>query len=165
MPATEAPANHALWDRHLSLMIAHFYLGCRHLLCEKTYMRSRSASATCPNCNTLFERLAVEYDEEGGCVALKVTPCTACRRLLCSACDCSECDGCGNVFCADCLQLVEDGTGSPLHCCQVCVQEGAEALPGPPQPACGATQTTAQDDPLYPGLEQPVCCETLPAVA
>jgi hypothetical protein len=32
-------------------------------------------------------------------------------------------------------------------------------------PVCGNTQTTAQDDPLYPGLEQPVCCETLSAVA
>jgi len=29
-------------------------------------MRSRSASATCPNCNTLLERVAVEYDEDGG---------------------------------------------------------------------------------------------------
>jgi|ERR1039458_1039699 hypothetical protein len=93
-------------------------------------MGSRSTSATCPSCNALFERVAVEYDEEGGCVALQVTPCTACRRLLCSACDCSQCDGCGNVFCADCLQLVEDGTGSPLHCCQVCVQEGGGSAAG-----------------------------------
>ena len=66
MPATEAPANHALRNRHLSLTIAYFYLDCRHLLCENTYMRSRSASATCPNCNTLLERVAVEYDEDGG---------------------------------------------------------------------------------------------------
>jgi hypothetical protein len=32
-------------------------------------------------------------------------------------------------------------------------------------PVCGNTQTTAQDDPLYQSLEQPVCCEMLPAVA
>jgi len=90
-------------------------------------MKRSTANATCPNCDTLFERLPVEYDEEGGYAALKVTPCTGCGKLLCSACDWSKCDGCGNVFCADCLQLVDDGTASPLHCCKDCAREGEEA--------------------------------------
>lgn len=90
-------------------------------------MRHAFTSGSCPNCDTLFERLAVDYDEEGGYVALKVTPCTGCGTLLCSACDWSKCDGCGDVFCADCLQLVDDGTDSSLHCCIECVREGQEA--------------------------------------
>jgi hypothetical protein len=89
-------------------------------------MRYAFTSATCPTCDTLFESLAIDYDEEGGYVALMVTPCTGCGTLLCSASDWSICDECGDVFCADCLQLVDDGTDSSLRCCIKCVREGEE---------------------------------------
>ena len=88
-------------------------------------MRPTHTSASCPTCNTLSERVAVEYYEEGGYAAIRMTPCTNCGKLLCSSCDRANCDGCGEVFCADCLQHVEDGLKG-LHCCQACIRAGEE---------------------------------------
>src|SRR5437868_7130946 len=94
-------------------------------------MSLRTDSATCANCQTLFENVEVEYDEDGGYAAIQVTPCTACTKLLCSSCDWANCDGCGDVFCADCLQLLADCTLTGLHCCKECVRisEEFEQLP------------------------------------
>ena len=135
-------------------------------------MRLHTVNATCPNCCTFFERIPVEYDEEGGYVVLMVIPCTGCGKLLCSACDWYKCDGCGDVFCADCLQLVDDGTDRALHCCKECVLEGEEAqqelLPLPAMVACavcGSIEKTVQDDALYLGATQSARCEPLRAVA
>jgi hypothetical protein len=81
-------------------------------------MRTRFASASCPTCLTLFDRLPVEYDEDGnGCAVLEVRPCadSICGKMLCACCDQFHCDGCGQTFCADHLVSVPDGTDRPLH--------------------------------------------------
>jgi hypothetical protein len=93
-------------------------------------MRTEFASASCPTCNTLFERLPVEYDEDGGYVFLEVHPCAGCGSMLCACCDQFHCDGCGQTFCIDHLVSVSDGTETPLHCCGPCAAQ-CEPL-GPP---------------------------------
>ena len=70
-------------------------------------MRKQFDSTSCPTCDTLFERLPVEYDEDGGYVFLEVHPCA----------------GCGQTFCIDHLVSVPDGTETPLHCCGPCAAE------------------------------------------
>ncbi len=91
------------------------------------------------------------------------------RELLCSACDWSKCDGCGNVFCADCLQLVGGRHRQPAALLQRVCAGGERSTAGDAAPSaqvvCGSTQATAQDDSLYQGPKQPLCCETLPVVA
>jgi hypothetical protein len=82
-------------------------------------------SGTCPTCNTDFDRLPVEYDEDGGYAVLEVRSCahSNCGKLLCTCCDQFHCDGCGLTFCADHLVSVADGTDQPLHCCPACADE------------------------------------------
>jgi hypothetical protein len=130
-------------------------------------MRRTHDSKTCPNCSTLIINLSVECDEEGGYVALKVTPCTGCGQLLCASCDFAACDGCGNVFCADCLVHVEDGSEPGLQCCRECAaieeEPEQELLPLAAMVSCaagGSSGRTVQDDTFHLGLERPVCCET-----
>jgi hypothetical protein len=100
-------------------------------------MRS-TTSASCPACHTEFDRLPIEYDEDGGYAVLEVWPCadSTCGKLLCACCDQFHCDGCGHTFCADHLVSVPDGTPTPLHCCSTCAAE-CEPLelpaPIPPQ--------------------------------
>lgn len=88
-------------------------------------MKSQFASASCPTCDTLFERLPVEYDEEGGYAVLEVRPCAdaSCGKMLCSCCSQFHCDGCGQKFCTDHLVSVPDGTDQPLSCCPSCAVE------------------------------------------
>jgi len=97
-------------------------------------MRHAFTSASCPSCGTIFERLPVEYDEDGGYAFLEVRPCadTICDKMLCSCCDHFHCDGCGQTFCADHLVSVPDGTERPLHCCTTCAAE-CEFLSLPPR--------------------------------
>jgi hypothetical protein len=99
-------------------------------------MRPAFTSASCPVCHTLFERLPVEYDEDGGYAFLGVRPCAdpVCGKLLCSCCDQFHCDGCGQTFCADHLVSVPDGTDRPLHCCPPCAAD-CEILDLPELPA------------------------------
>jgi hypothetical protein len=52
--------------------------------------------------------------------------------MLCSCCDQFHCDGCGQLFCADHLVSVPDGTDRPLHCCPACAAE-CEVLALPPR--------------------------------
>ena len=86
-------------------------------------MRKQFDSTSCPTCNTLFERLPVEHDEDGGYVFLEVHPCAGCGQMLCACCDQFHCDGCGQTFCIDHLVSVPDGTETPLHCCGPCAAE------------------------------------------
>jgi hypothetical protein len=93
-------------------------------------MNSQFTSATCPTCDTPFERLPVEYDEDGSeCAALEVRPCadSLCGKLLRFCCPHFRSDA---FFCADHLVSVPDGTDRPLHCCPTCAAEcEIEALP------------------------------------
>jgi hypothetical protein len=101
----------------------------------KHNMKQAFSSVSCPICETPFERLPIEYDEDGsGCVVLEVRPCadSACGKMLCACCDQFHCDGCGQTFCADHLVSVPDGTDRPLHCCPACAAE-CEFLEMPPR--------------------------------
>src|SRR6266487_1015553 len=91
-------------------------------------MRKQFDSASCPTCETSFDRLPVEFDHDGGYVLIPMKSCPECAKLLCPACDQFHCDGCGHTFCADHLVSVPDGTDRPLHCCQACALE-CELLP------------------------------------
>jgi hypothetical protein len=107
--------------------------GVKHNEC----MRSRFTSATCRNCNTDFDRIPVEYDEDGGYAVIPVKACAQpnCSVLLCPCCDQFHCDGCGDTFCADHLVSVPDGTDRPLHCCPACAEE-CEPMELPFEPVC-----------------------------
>ena len=98
-------------------------------------MRKQFDSASCPNCYTFFDRLPVEYDEDGGYVFLEVHPCPACGTMLCPCCDQFHCDGCGQAFCADHLVSIPELTGPPMHCCPPCAAEcEVEEVLGPLPP-------------------------------
>lgn len=101
------------------------------------------APATCPECNTDFDRLPVDRDEDGAYAALPVKPCTACGKCLCPACDRFHCDGCGDTFCADHLVSVPDGTDRPLHCCQACADECEPCELPAPKPVVSEHQREA----------------------
>jgi hypothetical protein len=59
-------------------------------------IRPTHTAATCPACNTDYDRLPLDYDEDGIGYA---------------------------TFCADHLVSVADGTDQPLHCCPACADE------------------------------------------
>lgn len=87
-------------------------------------------SHTCPNCDTNFDRLPLDYDEDGiGTAVLEVHPCPLCGALLCPCCGQFQCDGCGETFCALHKVVLEDGTDNPLRCCPTCALENDLALP------------------------------------
>jgi hypothetical protein len=94
-------------------------------------MKTTFTSASCPSCNTLFERLPVEYDGDTGYAVLEVHPCAdpTCGKMLCACCDQFHCDGCGETFCADHLVSIPDGTDRPLHCCTSCADESKPLCP------------------------------------
>jgi hypothetical protein len=109
-------------------------LDCYKRLWHYLFMKSFD-SATCPNCQTLFDRLPVERDEDAAYVVLEVRPCHTCGALLCGACSQFACDGCGQIHCSEHLVLVEDGTPRPLKCCAACAAE-CEPLELPLVAAC-----------------------------
>ncbi len=88
-------------------------------------------SAECPNCETTFDRLPLDYDEDGiGTAVLEVHPCALCGALLCPCCGQFQCDGCDETFCSLHMVIVPDGTPKPLRCCPRCAFEGEiEQLP------------------------------------
>jgi hypothetical protein len=91
--------------------------------------KQQFTSASCPSCDTLFDRLPVDFDDEGtGYAAMEVTPCAdpECGQLLCTCCAQFACDGCGETFCSSHLVAVPDGTPQPLHCCPACALECEE---------------------------------------
>ena len=94
-------------------------------------MRERFTSASCPSCDTLFERLPVEYDGDIGYPVLEVRPCAdpTCGKMLCACCDQFHCDSCGDTFCADHLVSIPDGTDRPSHYCTACANESKPLCP------------------------------------
>src|ERR1035441_2645715 len=91
-------------------------------------MRKPFDSASCPTCDTLFERLPVDSDEDGSYVCLEVHPCAACGTMLCACCAQFHCDGCGQAFCIEHRVSRDD-----LFLCTAC-----EAESKPICPACDA---------------------------
>jgi hypothetical protein len=105
-------------------------------IAHNTYMKRAFDSATCPNCQTYFDHLPVDGDEDGNAyVALEVTPCATCGVPLCGACSSFVCEH-GETHCALHLTLVADGTASPLKACPVCLEQIAASEASEPQVAC-----------------------------
>ena len=99
-------------------------------------MKTLLASASCSTCDTLFERLPVERDDDGGYVLVPQKQCPACGALLCPNCEQFACDGCNRTFCASHMLIIPDGTDSPLRCCAVCAVEALQ-LPLPVEACVG----------------------------
>ena len=78
-------------------------------------MRPSFTSATCPECQTYFDRLPVAGDGRDVYAALEVKPCRECGAMLCSCCAQFACDACGNTVCLSHLAIVDD-----LRCCSEC---------------------------------------------
>jgi hypothetical protein len=101
-----------------------------------------TTSATCPECQTDFSNLPVDFDEDGyGNAILEVRPCSdpTCGKLLCPCCATFQCDGCGETFCTDHLVAIPDGTDRPLQCCAACAAQD-EALQAPELPAAACIE-------------------------
>lgn len=86
----------------------------------------RFDSATCPNCQTLFDRLPVDGDEDGAYVALEVKPCATCGTLLCPCCEQFVCEH-GDTHCVSHLTVLDAESKYPVKCCPVCIAEMDEA--------------------------------------
>lgn len=99
-------------------------------------MKRHFDSATCPNCQTFYDRLPVEGDEDGDSwLVLESKPCSTCLVLLCPNCEQFVCEH-GDTHCASHLTLVADGTPNPLKCCPVCMEDIAQS-DAPALPALG----------------------------
>ncbi len=98
--------------------------------------RPTHTTHTCPNCGTDFDRLPLDYDEDGqGYAVLETQACAeaTCGKLLCHCCESFQCDSCGELYCQAHLVLIPDGADRPLRCCAACAAEGDELVaPMPP---------------------------------
>ena len=86
-------------------------------------MATTFTTASCPTCETSFDRVPVEYDGDQGYAALELKPCGECGALLCACCEQFQCDGCAATFCTSHLVSIPDGTLNPLRCCATCAAE------------------------------------------
>jgi hypothetical protein len=81
-------------------------------------------SATCPICQTYFDRLPVDGDEDGAYVVLETRPCADCGAPLCACCDAFECEACCERFCNTHMVKVVGGShGEIWKCCAACARE------------------------------------------
>ena len=99
-------------------------------------MRHRFTSASCPTCNTLFERLPIDYNEDGSwlCPAGSRTLRRVLRQAAMPVLRSVRLRQLRRHLCVDHLVSVEDGTETPLHCCPTCASEcEVLPLPFPPQ--------------------------------
>jgi len=120
-----------------------FYKRLWHYL----YMKRAFDSATCPNCQTYFDRLPVDGDEDGNAwVAMESKPCATCGQMLCPCCPQAVCEH-GDTHCIEHMTLVQDGTPNPLKCCPVCLAEIAAQELEPAAaicPDCGAIEVVGE---------------------
>ncbi len=95
-------------------------------------MPASFTSASCPTCQTHFER--VPLDECGPDLDLSACHHPGCGAFLCANCEQFQSDCCGHTFCSDHMTLIPDGTPRGLRCCPTCALE-CEELPAaiPPQ--------------------------------
>ena len=90
-------------------------------------MKRHFDSATCPNCQTFYDRLPVDGDEDGNCwLVLESKPCATCGQMLCPNCEQFVCEH-GETHCLTHLTMVADGTPRGLLACPVCLEEIAES--------------------------------------
>jgi hypothetical protein len=89
-------------------------------------MATTFTSATCPECNTHFSHLPVEFDGPTGYALLETKPCAECGTMLCECCSVFQCDSCAQTVCSSHKTVVDD-----LKCCSEC----AFAIPSQELPA------------------------------
>lgn len=109
-------------------------------------MANTFTSASCPECNTHFSHLPVEFDGPVGYAVLEGTPCAECGTFLCPNCSRLVCDACGNTVCTSHQTVVDD-----LKCCPECAASiSTQELPEPElveAAACvGCTRTVSALD-------------------
>ncbi len=93
-------------------------------------------SADCPECGAAFDRVPVDYDEDGNPeIGMDATRCAleTCGKTLCPCCETFSCDGCGHAFCLAHRVMVANGVYAPLECCPMCAAECEEVAPIPAQ--------------------------------
>ncbi len=82
---------------------------------------------TCETCNTLHERVPVDYDEDSGdgYAVLEVTPCSdsECGLLLCDCCEQFCCTFCDETYCLEHRTIWYQGTPEKLELCRACSAE------------------------------------------
>ena len=107
--------------------------------------KPRFISADCPNCGAFFDRVPVDYDEDGNAdMEVEAVACRdkECTKILCPCCDRFQCDACNHTFCLSHRVLVANGIYPPLEYCAACAAE-SEAdepiTPIPPQRETGAS--------------------------
>jgi hypothetical protein len=90
-------------------------------------MKSSFTSATCPECQTHFSHLPVEFDGPTGHALLETRPCAECGAMLCSNCSVFQCDSCAQTVCSSHMTAVDD-----LRCCSGCAFAlASQELPAP----------------------------------
>jgi hypothetical protein len=83
-------------------------------------------SATCPNCQTFYDRLPVDGDEDGNVwVVLESKPCGTCGQMLCPCCEQFVCEH-GETHCIEHLTVLDPESKHPLKCCPACLAEARE---------------------------------------
>jgi hypothetical protein len=113
--------------------------------------RRSHITIACTNCDT-YQAVEVEYDGGQGYAALPFTPCSICRRELCSFCDQIRCE-CGQIVCLSCSVTVPDGTPSGLRLCKLCAPQA-----DPLCPVCGDfAPMIPRQDPVQQWFECTAC--------
>lgn len=93
---------------------------------------------TCPNCQTYFAHVEIEYDGDQGYAVLEVAPCQECGAMLCKCCSQFACDGCGHAFCSEHAHL----SGNPARPDRFCTTCELEAVAGEVPARCPECQST-----------------------
>ena len=103
-------------------------------------------SAACSNCQTLFDCLPVESDEDGNYyVILESKPCGTCGQMLCPCCEQFVCEH-GETHCIGHLIVLEADSQYPLKCCPACLAEARpqELAPAAMCPDCGSVELVGE---------------------
>jgi len=89
--------------------------------------KTQTASATCPECQTHFSHLPVEFDGSRAYALLETCPCNECGAMLCGCCSLLQCDACAQTVCSSHMTVVDD-----LKCCSGCAFTiASQELPAP----------------------------------
>src|SRR3954463_4272849 len=103
-------------------------------------------SATCPNCQTYFDRVPVDGDEDGCCcVVLESKPCATCGQMLCPCCEQFVCEH-GETHCIEHLTVLDANANYPVKCCPLCLAEAQaqELVPAAMCPDCGSLELVGE---------------------
>src|SRR3954469_2797312 len=103
-------------------------------------------SATCPHCQTYFDRVPVDGDEDGCyCVVIEAKPCGTCGQMLCPCCEQFVCEH-GETHCMTHLTVLDADSTYPLKCCPACLKEAdiQEIACAAVCPDCGSIEVVGE---------------------